>query len=189
MKPIFALAIGLFSLVVSLTSRAGSLGTLVLGGTGCTAETGESELIPAPGYRNRYKVPLQIAITKRADVSLVRQSCNFRLPVEVGANEKVVVSNVAQWVRLGASANTQVKTNLEIFLTGSRGNPLTTEVKALDKPARLFQTVRSEGIVAESECGKSAIVAGNLSANAIGASQATAALGMLLLDVKIVKCN
>jgi hypothetical protein len=188
MKPTLAIAVGICSLLVSLTSNAGSLGQISMGGTGCSVPSGSDGLVAVPGQKNRFSIPLQVVVNKKDD-TLVRKTCAFRLPAHLAANEKVVVSNAAQWVRLGASTGGQVKTNLEIFLAGSRGNPLTTEVKAITKPARLFQTVRAEGVIAESACGQDTIIGGNLSALASGPAQATAAVGNLLLTMKIVSCQ
>lgn len=189
MKPTGALKIGLLSLVVSMTSYAGALGPVSLGGSGCTTSVGDKKIVAVVGQANRYKIPLQVALNKKMDTNIMRKTCNFRLPVDVAQNQKVVVSNVSQWVRLGASAGAQVKTNLEVFLAGARGNPLTTEIKAIDQSARLFQTVHAEGVVAESKCGQSVVLAGNLSATAIGAANATAAIGDLQLNIKFVSCD
>lgn len=189
MKPTSALTIGFLSLAVPLTSYAGALGPVSLGGSGCTTPVGDKKIVPVYGQANRYKIPLQVALNKKMDSNLMRKTCNFRLPIEVAQNQKVVISNASQWVRLGASAGSQVKTNLEIFLAGARGNPLTTEIKAIDQSARLFQTVRAEGTIAESKCGQSVILAGNLSATAVGSANATAALGDLQLSIKIVSCD
>lgn len=196
MKPVQSLKnytrlLGVLSLLLFVNqAQAGALGTLILGGSGCTVPTGNQKLTAISGQDSRYMIPLQVAITKTADAALMRKTCNFRLPIDLATNEKVVVSNVSQWVRLGASKGAQVKTNLEVFMAGAHGNPLTTEVKAIDTSARLFQTVRAEGVVAESKCGDtSGIISGNLSALATGNAQATAALGNLQLTIKIVNCN
>lgn len=189
MKLVSVLNIGLLTILTSTSLYAAELGQLTLGGDGCTVATGAQDLIPISGKPGRYQIPAQVAAAKKNAPSLLRNSCNFSLPVQVNKHEKLQVLDVTQAVNLKASKGTTVKTSLEIFLAGQVGNPLTAEAKGVSGTAKVSQTLRADGVVAESECGADSIIRGNLNAVILGSAKGTALTSRLQLTIRTVSCQ
>lgn len=172
---------------IGFAAQAATFGTPVMVGTGCPAT--DHLIAPVKNQPNRYSLSDQITLIKSIAPSAVRKTCQMRLPVQLAPHEKLVVSEVAQYVRLNASKGATVKTSLEVFLTGQHGNPLTSELKAVSAISRSTQVLQSRGIVVESACGGDTILASNLSATAFGNARATIITGDMQLNLEIKSCQ
>lgn len=170
-------------LVVTIQAQAADIfGQLIINGNGCSATS--KNLIENSGKPS--EIPVTIKFDKKDQPSIVRKSCQFRLPVKLGANQKVVVSNVSQSVKLSSVKETSVKSNLELFFAGQKGKPLAKEVKG----SSFNETIKLAGVVAESKCGDvAAMLAGNLSVTANGPNAAEADLGPIQLEIQIQDCK
>ncbi|MFZ3230573.1 MAG: hypothetical protein WA160_10250 [Pseudobdellovibrio sp.] len=187
MNKIFS-TVGFF--LFSFNVHAGSLGDLTIGGAGCVNNSKTQKINLIAGSKDRYSIPIHIKLNKDATVSLGRKACNFRLPVVLNPDEKVSLMNLSQHVELEANKGSQVKTSLEVFFAAlGKSKPIITEIKATDKSEKLSQVVRLDGVIAESACGNSTIVSGNLSAVASGSAGAVANLESLLITIQIAKCK
>lgn len=175
------------SFFIGYAAQAATFGTPIISGTGCP--TTDRIFAPVKNQPNRYSLADQITLAKSISPTILRKTCQLRLPVQLGAKEKLVVSEVAQYVRLNASRGATVKTSLEVFLAGGRSNPLTSELKAVSAISRSTQVLQSRGIVAESACGGEVILGSNLSAVALGDARATIITGDVQLNLEIKTCQ
>ena len=172
---------------IGFAAQAATFGTPILSGSGCPVTS--HPFVPIKNQPNRYSLADQITLAKSISPTILRKTCQLRLPVQLAANEKLVVSEVAQYVRLNASKGATVKTSLEVFLAGQHGNPLTSELKAVSAISRSTQVLQSRGIVAESACGGEVVLASNLSATAMGEARATIITGDVQLNLEIKSCQ
>lgn len=172
---------------VGFAAKAATFGVPAVSGIGCSAT--DHLFAPVKNQLNRYSLADQITLIKAISPGVLRKTCQLRLPVQLGSREKLVVSDVAQYVRLNASKGATVRTSLEVFLSGQHGNPLTSELKAISAISRSTQVLHSRGVVAESSCGGDVILASNLSATAIGDARATIITGDVQLNLEIRTCQ
>lgn len=185
MKPVLMLAV----IIMSLSAKAIEITDLQIAGSGCSVPTGGHELIPIAGSVDRFGIPLMMNIDKLASSSIARKSCVMSLAVKLNAGQKLQVIDVAQKVKLTASAGANASTQLEVFLAGSQGVPLKADIAAIKKQVRSNQILNSAGIVAESECGKDVIVRANSSVMMQGAARAKVSTDALVLTLKVVACK
>lgn len=176
------------SLVVLVSSSAFSmqLGKMTLAGNGCF---GSTKLVAINPEEGRYAFPLRAKVNKKSGVSFERKTCNIRLPITLAPNEKVQLVNLSQVVRVAAYKGAEIKTSLSMGLVGRTAVPLNFELKATDDDTSV-EIVRADGVIAESECGKDAMLTGNLSLIVNGTNaQAFVSTGTALLSLKVVSCN
>ncbi len=188
MKPTLILQAVIAILLVSGAANAVNFGVPSVAGNGCSS-TSSAIFTPIQDQPNRYSLNNQLMIIKKLSPAVVRKSCQFRLPVQLASNEKLVVSEVAQYVRLNTSKNTGVNTSLEIFLAGKRGTPLTSELKGDSSNSHVAMLLEAHGIVAESACGGEVILAGNVSASAVGIGRAVVSTSDVQLSLEIKGCR
>lgn len=185
-----SLKLFLLSFLFVAVANAGSFGDLAISGTGCVAKSADAKKIkPVAGQVDHYEIPLQLKVEKKLALALERKACNFRLPVKLEKTEKIVVSNYAYDIHLFAEKGSRIKSTLDVFLASKRGKPSLFEVKAIDKNEQMTKTISSESVAAESDCGKDAIVSGNLSVVATGVAKAAVDTDALFLTLQIVKCK
>ena len=163
------------------------LGALTLAGNGCF---GSSNVITISGDEGRYAFPIRAKLNKKSDTSFDRKTCNLRLPIAVAPNEKVQLIDLSQVVRVVAYKGAQVKTNLNMGFAGKTTPPLSYNLDVSDDEISTAEILKSPGVLVESECGKDAMLTGNLSllVNGTGA-QAFVSTGTALLTLKVVSCN
>jgi len=114
----------------------------------------------------------------------------MRLPITLKANEKVQLINLSQVVRVVAYKGAEVKTSLNVSFAGTNSAPLTYEARVTDEDGTIIENLKADGFIAESLCGKDAMLSGNLSLLVNGSSaQAFVSTGTALLTLKIVDCN
>ncbi|MCC2678062.1 MAG: hypothetical protein K0R29_638 [Pseudobdellovibrio sp.] len=179
----------LFTLSVLFVLPAFSmqLGDLVIGGNGCF---GSSKLIPVSNSDGRYALPIRAKINKKAGAAFERKTCNLRLPVSLNPNEKLQLINLSQVVRLVAYKGAEVKTSLSMGIVGSSSTPLNFDIKVTDEDSSVIENLKADGVIAESACGKNAMITGNLSLLVNGSSaQAFVSTGTALVTLKVVNCN
>lgn len=150
--------------------------------------SGTQSVILVPDSTNRYKIELQLALAKMNAPTVSRKFCAFRMPIKLKEKEKLVVTQVEQNVQLTAGPGVETKSKLEIFLVGQKSAPLQLNLTATDSAKRVGQTLKSEGVVAESGCGKEVIIAGNLAASVVGSSKGTVRTFPVLVTMEIVSC-
>jgi hypothetical protein len=174
-------------LSISSTSWALQLGELKLAGNGCFAA---SPLVTVSAEENRLAFPVRVRVNKKSETSFDRKTCNLRMPIKVGANQKVQLLNLSQVVRVVAYKGAEVKTNLIVGFVGRSSQPLTFEMKAVEDDTSSVQIMKADGLLAESECGRDAILTANLSGlvNGVG-TQAFVSTGAALVTLKVVNCN
>jgi hypothetical protein len=183
MKKLFLLII----LTVSTSGFSMELGSITMGGNGCF---GSGKLILVNQESGRYALPVRAKINKLNGPSFDRKTCNLRLPVSLGANEKLQITDLSQVVRVVGYKNAEIKTNLAVGFAGQSLIPLTYETKLTGEDSTIIENVKSGGVIAESGCGKDAMLTGNLSLLISGSSaQAFVSTGTALMTLKIVSCN
>lgn len=177
----------LFSIVLSASAYSMQLGDIVIGGNGCF---GSGKMVSVGIGEGRYALPLRAKVNKKSGAAFDRKTCNLRLPVSLNPNEKIQLVNLSQVVRLVAYKGAEVKSSLTLGVAGQSATPLNYEIKITDEDASIVENLKSDGIIAESACGKSAMITGNLSLLVNGSSaQAFVSTGTALVTVKVVNCN
>jgi hypothetical protein len=177
----------LFLILISSASFSMELGNLMISGSGCF---GSSRLIAVNKEEGRYALPIRAKVNKAAGSDFDRKSCNLRLPVSLGNNEKVQIVNLSQVIRVVANRGTEIKSDLNISFAGKAGRPLSFETLVVNDDTSVIENLKSDGVVAESNCGKDAMLTGNLSMLVNGNSaQAFVSTGTALLTLKVVSCN
>jgi len=178
----------ILGLMIVLPSYSMQLGDMVLGGNGCF---GSAKLIQVGASADgRYALPIRAKINKKAGAAFERKTCNLRLPVSLSPNEKLQLVNLSQVVRLVAYKGAEVRTSLSMGVVGSSTIPLNYEVKVTEEDSSIIENLKADGVVAESACGKNAMITGNLSLLVNGSSaQAFVSTGTALVTLKVVNCN
>ncbi len=175
----------LFSLVVSIAEIGNAqIGKFIFSGQGCS---GNKSFVS--DKLDHYVVGLQVKVAKMIAPSISRKSCAFRLPVKLGPNEKLTLSDVQHDVKLSAGRGVHIKSNLEVFIVGQKSQPLSAQASGVNETVEISETVKSSGLVSESGCGADVIVAGNLSASVVGAGRGTASTSPVTATLKIVNCK
>lgn len=162
------------------------MGSAQFNGSGCSQKNSEVKLIDEA--QSLYSIPLNLYVKKEEATQLDRKNCAVAIPLEVSAGEKVVVSNVQQNVQLRAYPSVTTKTQLEVFLTGQRGQVLKAEAVATDKYVNSKTVLSQDGEVAVTECGQNAILRANASGLIQGSAKGRVYHNDLKLQIKVVKC-
>jgi hypothetical protein len=171
----------------SFSAFSMEFGNLVLVGNGCF---GSTKLITVSAEEGRYAFPLRAKVNKKSGTNFDRKTCNLRLPISLSANEKVQLVNLSQVVRVVAFKGAEVKSSLTMGLVGRNGAPLNFDLKLTDEEYSVIENLKAHGVVAESECGKSAMLTGNLSILVTGSNtQAFVSTGTALITLKVIRCN
>lgn len=75
-------------------------------------------------------------------------------------------------------------------IVGSSSTPLNFDIKVTDEDSSVIENLKADGVIAESACGKNAMITGNLSLLVNGSSaQAFVSTGTALVTLKVVNCN
>ena len=167
-------------------SQAFQAGPLALSGSGCF---GSQQLILVDSETSRYALPIRVRLNKKADSSFDRKTCNMRLPISLNAGEKLQIMDLSQSVRVIAAKGSDVKSNLNLSILGKKANPLIFNVTATEETINVIETVKTPGLIAESLCGKDAMITGDLNILATGTAKALASTGTALVTLKVVTCN
>lgn len=178
------LSVSLFS-VSSYASL--QLGDLKTAGNGCF---GSAQVVTVNAEENRIAFPIRVRVNKKSETSFDRKTCNLRLPIKLGPNQKVQLLNLSQVVRVVAYKGAEVKTNLSFSFVGKSSQPLAFEMKATEDDTSSVEVMKADGVLAESECGRDAILTGNLSGLVNGSgTQAFVSTGTALVTLKVISCN
>lgn len=177
-------------LTIVLTSASAfsmQMGNVSMGGNGCF---GASSLVEVNGEPGRYAFPIRVRVNKKSETTFDRKTCNIRLPISLAPNEKVQLVNLSQVVRAVGYAGADVKSNLNMSFAGRSAEALVFETKITADEPSVIEILKNDGVVAESACGKDAMLTGNLSILVHGAgSQAFITTGSAMLTLKVVTCN
>lgn len=185
MKPLKSLLT--FSVLFSaLSVNALELGAVAVGGTGCY---GTSELTLVDAEAGIYEAPVRIKIYKNKKSAFERKSCNFRLPFTLASNEKLQIVDLSRTISLSVAKDAEISSQLTVSLVGQKNEPLTDELKSEDLPTSIRQKIKVDGVVAESECGKSNIVTGNLNLLAKGSGKAYGHVHSVQLGIRNIHCE
>lgn len=169
-----------------LSSQALELGDVAIGGTGCF---GSTELII--GDNGRLVLPVRVRVNKKSDSAFDRKSCNIRIPVTLNANEKLQILDVKQAVRVVAYKGSEVKSTVNVSLVGQKTNDLILAVSAVENNISLVDAVRSEPsrVLAESKCGASTMLTGNMNVLVTGAAKAFVSTAATQVTLQVVSCE
>lgn len=171
----------------SLSVSAMQLGDLVIAGNGCF---GSSKMVLVSAEEGRYALPIRAKLNKKSDSAFDRKTCNIRLPIALNQNEKLQLVNLSQVVRLVGYKGADVKSSLTMGLVGRVSKPLAFNLKITDEDISTAEILRADGVVAESDCGQSVMLTGNLSLLVNGSgTQAFVSTGAALITLKVVSCN
>lgn len=172
----------------SLSSYASlQLGDLKTAGNGCF---GSAQIVTVNAEENRIAFPIRVRVNKKSETSFERKTCNLRLPIKLGPNQKMQLVNLSQVVRVVSYKGAEVKTNLSFGFVGKSSQPLTFEMKATEDDTSTVEIMKADGVIAESECGRDTILTGNLSGLVNGSgTQAFVSTGTALVTLKVLNCN
>ena len=170
-----------------LSNASIKLGDLKTAGNGCF---GPTQIVTVNAEENRIAFPVRVRVNKKAETSFDRKTCNLRLPLKLGPNQKVQLLNLSQVVRVVAYKGAEVKTNLSFSFVGKSSQPVTYEMKSTEDDTSSVEIMKADGVLAESDCGRDAILTGNLSGLINGnGTQAFLSTGAALITLKVVNCN
>jgi len=190
MKPLLFLSIFVAAFGTAQLASAYEIGTLQIGGTGCEVPTGAHELIPVAGTDLEFAVPVMMRVSKSTTPMIERKACLMSLVVDLEANEKLVIHEVSQKVRLIAGQGTKASTQLEVTLVGEKGQIMTAEVAGTNRIARKGVTLQpANQPIAASECGKDVIVRANSSALINGTNSGRVSTQPLYINMQVVRCH
>ena len=190
MKPFLILTIFVAAIYSSHAAKAFEIGALQIGGTGCEVPTGAHELIPVSESDLDFAIPIMMRTSKSITPTIERKSCIMSLVVNLDANEKLVIQEASQKVRLIAGSGTKVSTQLEVTLVGKKGQIMAADVTGTNKIARKNLTLeQATQPIVESECDKDTIVRANSSALIMGKSSGRVSSQPLYLSLKVVPCH
>lgn len=176
------------SFLFVVQAKAIDLKAVDIAGNACNAAVGTHELIKVS--EDRYLIPSGLYVRKDEDKRVARGVCTFALNIQAAAGKKIVVSNTRQLISLRAyPIQTKARIDLEIFKVGSRGEPQSLEVEAVDQFAKVSHSIGQQDVVVETECGGSTILRGNLAATLIGAGRARAYTRNLYLEIREIDCQ
>jgi len=186
MRPQILISSFITLLFLGLNLKALELGEPIMGGNGCIS-LGKA-ILSEGGV---LKVPLGLRLVKQKDTAFDRKTCNFRLPISLNANEKLQILDASQSVRILTKAGAQVKSTLNISLVGHSTKDLSISSGLPDKNTSAVEILKSEKgeILAETECGQSAMLAGNHNILATGAARSFTSTGSARITLKIVSCE
>lgn len=177
----------LMSFILSSTALALELGEMITAGAGCFGSGKVIEISGAPG---RYALPIRVRINKASETAFDRKSCQIRIPVTLNPNEKLQIKDLSQVIRVISQSPVLVKSNLMMGFVGRAGKPLTADIQTTTEENAYIENLRSEGIVAESSCGQSTMLTGNMNIIVQGqGAQAFASTGAALLSLQVVSCQ
>jgi hypothetical protein len=175
-----------FIIVTSLAAQALQVGDVVLSGNGCY---GSKEMVAVEGQDSRFEAPVRVKIVKKKEASFGRKVCNMRVPIALTKNEKLQIINVSQSIKVVVGQGGDVRSNLTVSFLGTNAEPLIFDVKSHQRSKALSQILKSEGVVAESDCGKNAMLIIDFNVVASGAAKVSASSGGVLLTLKTLSCN
>lgn len=172
--------------LTALNLQAMQLGEPIIGGTGCYGPT-QIKL----SEEGRLTLPIRARVNKKSDVAFDRKSCNIRIPVTGAPNEKLQLLDVSQVVRVVGYVGADIKSTLNVSLVGVRTSDLILAVKAVDNNISVVEIVKSENakVLAESTCGKDAMLTANLNILATGEARAFASTGATEVTLRVVSCG
>jgi hypothetical protein len=170
-------------------TMAAQFGQAILGGAGCSSVTGDRNIRPIKGSVDRYLVPLMMNISKASDRAVERRNCSFRLPIIPSSNEKVIISKIAQKVKMSAGASTKIDFALRSSVVGGSESTLRANVEGKGSTSRSTQLLNEDSIVAESNCGEAMMFALDSQAVLTGKSAAKINSGAVALTIQIVSCR
>lgn len=169
-------------------AKAIHLGKVETAGNACDTVVGTHDLIEVS--EGHYMIPSGLYVKKDEDKRVVRGVCSFALTLQASAGKKIIVSNARQRVSLRAyPSQTKARMDLEIFEAGSRGETQTLEAQAVDRVAKVNDSIGQQDAVIETGCGASTILRGHLSGTLIGAGKAIAYARNLHVDIHEVECQ
>ncbi len=180
------IAISTLALLGAFSANAATFGALTIAGAGCTNKTSDLKIISQQD--SLYALPLNLYVKKEAGTSLDRKACTASLLVTLASDEKLVVENVSQKVNTRVHAGGTAKAQLEVFLTGQKGEVLKAESVAADQYVSSRHHLSQDGAVAESSCGGEVIVRANASGVAMASAKVSIYHEDLKLNLKVVKC-
>lgn len=163
------------------------IGELSMAGSGCREVSAKA---PVSYDNGVIQIPTPMVVKRASGEPLRRVSCNFVLPIGLGANEKLVVSQLMApgFVNLGPGTKAQI--NLEIFKSGARGDQLLFSEQADNGRLRKPIFFEKEGLLFESQCGESFNLRGNTSLMlSEGMKRSTASLDLVQLQFEVKNCN
>jgi hypothetical protein len=147
-------------------------------GNGCEIE------VKIEKSQNTYVFPLNISLNKLNSAAFERKTCNLRLPIKLAANQKLIVSEALQNLEIKSAKGTKVKANLKIAIVGQKYKEMSLESESEENKQLI-----ASGLVAESACGKDAMLTADISVFASGSQAARVKLGALSIDLKVVNCK
>jgi hypothetical protein len=173
--------------LLTISVQAITLGTLQIAGAGCTNKTSDLKLISEAD--SLYSIPLNLYVKKEETQSLERKACTASLLVTLATDEKLVIEDVSQKVNTRVHPKGVAKTQLEVFLTGQKGEILKAESAPTDAYLSSRHHLSQDGQVTESACGGEVIVRANASGIATGEAKVRIYHEDLRLKLKVVKCE
>lgn len=165
---------------------------LELAGSMCLEKVGSHGVNLAEGSEIRLKIPLSTRLESREGVSIVRGNCTFALPVSAKANHKIIAANVKQVAQIhlkGSSEEGRAQTQLEVFQAGAKGEIIKLELQNEKHAQKLRQVIGENALVAETTCGGSMILRGNLATTLLGVTHARTYTSDLYVDLIEVPCT
>ena len=174
-------------LLLPATSFSMQLGELSMAGPGCF---GSNKIVAISGQDGRYAIPMRVRVNKKAEVAFERKTCQVRIPVTLASNEKLQLVEASQVVRVISQKDADIKTNLTLGLVGRGSKTAGLQFKAVEDDTSHIEIVKSEGLISESDCGKSTMFSGNLNALVTGTNaQAFVSTGAVMLTLRVVSCD
>ena len=182
----FVFVIFLSSAVPGLAATV-SFGGVKTAGNGCF---GSEKLVTVNEQEGRFALPIRVRVNKAAETSFDRKTCNLRIPVKISSNKKVQLLNLSQVVRVVSYKGAEINTNLNFGFAGRSGAPLSFSAVTTEDEDSTIQILKQDGVIAESECGRDAMLTANLSALVKGnGAQAFLSTGTALVTIKVVDCD
>ncbi|MES2801983.1 MAG: DUF4360 domain-containing protein [Bdellovibrionota bacterium] len=174
------------ALLGAFSANAATFGALTIAGAGCTNKTSDLKILSQE--ESLYAFPLNLYVKKAEGLSLDRKACTASLLVTLASDEKLMIENVSQKVNTRVHAGGTAKAQVEVFLTGQKGEVLKAESVAVDQYVNSRHHLSQDGVVTESACGGEVIVRANASAVAMASAKVSVYHEDLKLNLKVVKC-
>lgn len=168
----------IFSILFANNVFAAEFGKAILSGQGC--RTQDVKLV-----EGKNSVPLDFVIVKKYNQSLLRKTCNLRMPVKLGKNEKIQLREVA--VDLESKVAKGMITSGEASLHTGFVHIKEFSHTVVGLHGNVKKVLKSNTV--ESKCGQDTMLAINLSLNASGKEEITLSSGDLNFEIKVVSCN
>jgi hypothetical protein len=163
------------------------LGPISMAGTACRLD--DVGPIPATIENGLLQVPVAISLKKAPGEALKRGTCQFAIPVQVGAGQRLVLSQAVALGSVNLSKGTQAKVAIELFKAGSHGNIMTHESIAIEKKIKDQFQLSQEGEVIRLACGEATILRGNASILLRGDKRATSNLHLVEMEATVEDCE